>query len=268
MASIMLRRRKFWVQYFVPGKSAPLRLSLGTEDPALAALIKEKVEHLAALSDPQLLGLELPANILETLPAAATANSAPPPPVKTKGVPISQALSTYYLHIKESNHPRWVSAKLKALSALFSTKLVASATGVDFGRCENEKGAFRGQYLEEVPSTLLQTIIASRKGRDGKTPATEKTKRHYREVFHDFFEFCLSNSHMEVINFHTPNPVAALPSYLKGDRRIEFLDEAQIEQQYAALKGMPTLEAAARIMIELGLRRSEALWLTDVTALF
>ncbi|MFZ4780207.1 MAG: tyrosine-type recombinase/integrase, partial [Terrimicrobiaceae bacterium] len=75
-------------------------------------------------------------------------------------------------------------------------------------------------------------------------------------------EFCLSNSHMEVMNFHTPNPVAALPSYLKRKHEIVFLNEAQIEQQYAALKGMPTLEAAARIMIELGLRRSEALWLT------
>lgn len=127
----MERRRNLRPTLHHPGKSAPLRLSLGTEDPALAALIKEKVEHLASLSDPQLLGLELPANFLETLPAAATADSAPPPPVKTKGVPIHHALSTYYLHIKESNHPRWISAKLKALSALFSTKLVASVLTLD-----------------------------------------------------------------------------------------------------------------------------------------
>lgn len=258
----MLRRRKFWVQYFVPGKSAPLRQSLGTDNPALASLIKEKVEHLLALSDQRLLDVELPANILETLPVVSMAISTPPPTVETKGVSIIDAISAYYLHIKESNHPRWVSAKLKTLSSLFSTKLVASATGVDFGRCEQEKGAFWGKFLEEIPSTLLETVVASRKGRDGETPAAEKTKRHYREVFHDFFEYCLSHNLMKVANFHTPNPVAALPSYLDTNRQIVFLDEKQIGQQYAALEGNPTLAAAARIMIELGLRRSEALWLT------
>jgi len=262
MASITLRRRKFWVQYFVPGEPKPRRETLGTGEPALAALMKEKLECLLALGHPRLAGVELPANIFETLPVVSMAISPPPPAVETKGVSITDALSAYYLHIKESNHPRWVSAKLKTLSALFSTKLVASATGVDFGRCEQEKGAFRGKYLEEIPSILLETVVASRKGRDGETPAAEKTKRHYREVFHDFFEYCLSHNLMKVENFHTPNPVAALPSYLDTNRRIVFLDETQIGQQYAALEGIPTLAAATRIMIELGLRRSEALWLT------
>jgi len=72
----------------------------------------------------------------------------------------------------------------------------------------------------------------------------------------------LSHGLMLVKNFHTPNPVAALPSYLDGNRQIAFLDEKQIGEQYLALKSSPTLEAVARLMIELGLRRSEALWLT------
>jgi len=196
MASITLRRRKFWVQYFVPGEPKPRRETLGTGEPALAALMKEKLECLLALGHPRLAGVELPANIFETLPVVSMAISPPPPAVETKGVSITDALSAYYLHIKESNHPRWVSAKLKTLSALFSTKLVASATGVDFGRCEHEKGAFRGKYLEEIPSILLETVVASLKGRDGETPAAEKTKRHYREVFHDFFEYCLGSGNV------------------------------------------------------------------------
>jgi hypothetical protein len=58
----------------------------------------------------------------------------------------------------------------------------------------------------------------------------QKTKRHYREFFHHFFEFCLKFGIFSSSNWHCPNPVAALPSYLSRNRRIIFLTERHFVQ--------------------------------------
>jgi len=50
-------------------------------------------------------------------------------------------------------------------------------------------------------------------------------------------------------NFHCPNPVAALPSYLSRNRRIVFLDEAQVNEELRLLEPYPAIRMAAAIMI-------------------
>ncbi len=62
-------------------------------------------------------------------------------------------------------------------------------------------------------------------------------------------------------NFRYPNPMAALPSYVSKNEVIRFLSAKEKEALYSLLTPYPSLHAAARLMIEGGLRRSEALWL-------
>lgn len=89
-----------------------------------------------------------------------------------------------------------------------------------------------------------------------------KTMRHYRETFHHFFEFCLKFYLYHPSNWHRPNPISALPSYVSRNRRIVFLTEAQVEEQIARLSCNAVMQMAVMIMIYSGLRRAEALWLT------
>lgn len=276
MPSICLRRRKYWIQYYLPGCPRPVRQSLGVEDHAQARRMADKLGHLLAWLDPRLADVELPREILETLPPLSlpapvgmppvSAQAAEPGPFNSKPrVKIPEAIRGYYAHVRESNQPRWVSVKVKVLRVLFGDRPVAEATGESFAKTPPEAGFFRGTALEEISSTLLAELVAARTARDGVSPASEKTKRHYREVLHDFFEYCLSHGLMEVRNLHTPNPVAALPSYLGKNEGIRFLrnteETPEIDEQYAALGYNRSLHAAVTIMIEAGLRRSEALWL-------
>ncbi len=63
------------------------------------------------------------------------------------------------------------------------------------------------------------------------------------------------------MNFRYPNPMAALPSYVSKNEVIRFLSAKEKEALYSLLTPYTSLHAAARLMIEGGLRRSEALWL-------
>ena len=91
---------------------------------------------------------------------------------------------------------------------------------------------------------------------------SQKTKRHYRELFSHFFTFCINFELYQPSNFHCPNPVTALSGYSTKNGTIVFLNQEQIEQQLAVLEDRPALRIAVAIMIYAGLRRSEALWLT------
>jgi site-specific recombinase XerD len=93
-------------------------------------------------------------------------------------------------------------------------------------------------------------------------PVAIKTKRHYREVFHHFFKFCLKFGLYQPSNWYCPNPVAALPSYVLRNRKITFLTQEQVDEQIVALEDDPSVQMAAGIMIYAGLRRAETLWLT------
>jgi len=86
--------------------------------------------------------------------------------------------------------------------------------------------------------------------------------RHYRETFHHFFEFCIKFDLYQPTNWHRPNPISALPSYVTRNKRIVFLTQEQVDEQLAALASDPPMQMAATIMIHAGLRRAETLWLT------
>jgi integrase len=84
---------------------------------------------------------------------------------------------------------------------------------------------------------------------------------HYREFFHHFFEFCIKTSLYHPENWHCPNPVAALPTYLTKNGSITYLTENDVEAQLKVLTPYPSMFVAVAIMIYAGLRRSEVLWL-------
>lgn len=114
---------------------------------------------------------------------------------------------------------------------------------------------FTGKHLNEITPVLVPNFLEG-------LGVGRKTMRHYRELFHHFFEFCLKFDLYVPSNWHHPNPISALPSYVTRNQRISFLTKANVDAQIAAMNGEPAMQIAVMIMIHAGLRLAESLWLT------
>jgi integrase len=271
MASKYLRRSLWWIQFYHPVTRALIRESLDTTDEARAELLRERLDHEVALLDPRFQATELPPRVREILsggrqdPVAGSAISAPSPaPLAVPAVPqrsLDEALTAYLEFIRIENAPHHVANKLSILRRFFGSARIGRLGG----QCKvspGKRGAgsadepfFTGETVHEIGPALVQKFIE-------ELPVATKTKRHYREVFHHFFEFCLKFAFYQSANAHCPNPVGALPGYVCRNRRIVFLTAEQVEEQLRTLEPHPTLRIAAAIMIHAGLRRAETLWLS------
>ena len=283
MAAIYLRKQTWWLRFYDPRTRELVRESLGTSDEARAELLRQRVELEAALREPRFQAAPLPDNLRRAL-GCAVGDTGPADPAKTKTdlpavsappatagpaspaapaprIELDDALRGYFDFITTDNAPRHVENKLSMLRRfLGGLRAEQFAQNEDRAarqrRLKNPAAAFfTGMYLDELTPTLLQEFFAA-------LDVSRKTKRHYREFFHHFMEHCIKFGLHRPENFHCPNPVAALPTYLSRNQRIVFLDQEQIDEELRLLEPHPAIRIAVAIMIHAGLRRAEALWLT------
>jgi len=269
MASIFYRGKPpagcWWVQYYHPRTGEITRFSLATGDRYAAEVIRRRVELEVDLRRPELQLQFVPAPIVENLGPAfptvalnvspAPQETSPEPAVESKPRATTADLLKLYWHvIQEENVAEHQSNKLSILRHFFGGALVAEVTGV---ACRSMPLAyFEGQFADEITAQNIRDFIASRN-------LEPKTKRHYRELFHNLFEVALADGLLAPINYHSPNPMSALPSYSARRRKpIIFLKPEDITRQFEVLRDCPPMLAAAQLMIHAGLRRAEALWLT------
>lgn len=162
-----------------------------------------------------------PARIKPSAPAPAT-NAPPPATVAAPDAKIDNALKAYLDFIRIENSPHHVAGKLSMMRRFFGTKRIDALAGLPNPR-RNGQGPgeihfpfFRGDSIRELTASLVQSFMA-------QLDVSKKTKRHYREFFHHFFEFCMKFEFYRPTNWHNPNPISALPSYVSRNRRIVFL---------------------------------------------
>lgn len=298
MASVYARGKIRWVKFYPPGCSQPSRQSLGEVDPALAELIRRKLELELQLRVPELRSVALPANVTGTFGDPAPPAPAPPvppppvplsetPPVVPAAEPVSphspparKVLAEYLAHIEVENSEHHVKNKTGYLKKFFGSALMDAAikdaalknpkkgsgkdskkrSGMRSKRATKRapkvsKGVFKGETLADVQVGDVRGMI------DG-LPLGKKTKRHYRNAFHAFFEFAMKCGHYAPTNFRYPNPMSALPSYYEKNKQIIYLTQQEIDNVLEILKPSPPVRIAAAVMIYGGLRRAETLWLT------
>ncbi len=274
MASKYLRRSTWWIQFYHPVTRALIRESLDTADEAKAELLRERIDHEVALLDPRYEAVELPPRVREIVPTGShgraltvphsqsTAISPEIPTMTTfgSGRSLDEALKAYVDFIRIENAAHHVANKFSILRRFFGSARIARAGGQlkatprNANATPQQQPFFVGGKVHEIGPALVQRFIE-------QLSVSTKTKRHYREVFHHFFEFCLKFGFYQPVNSHCPNPVGALPSYVSRNRRIVFLAAEQIEEQLRVLEPHPNLRIAAALMIYAGLRRAETLWL-------
>lgn len=278
MAAKFIRKLTWWVRFYHPATKALVRESLNTHDEARAELLRQRIELEVQLQEPRFQMAPLPDPLqkilggrvhlgegdlfsrpIETAPAASANPQFPPQATMQRRVPIKEAVKDYIAFIRAENAAHHASTKVSMLRRFLGSKVMAELIGKN--QPEKGKGAtlhpayFKGEFVDELSSTLIQRFIES-------LDISVKTKRHYREMFHHLFEYCLKFGLYQPTNWHYPNPIAALPSYLVRNQRIVFLTEAQVEEQLKVLEPFPEMRVAAAIMIYAGLRRAEMIWLT------
>lgn len=279
MAAKFLRRRTWWVRFYDPRTGALMRGSLETHDEARAELLRERIELEAALLAPRFQAAEIPTAIRAlvqgekpvptgtghthrepTVPAVVTGTPAPQTIPKPRAN-IETAIKAYLDFIRIENASHHVAGKLSMMRRFFGSEWINALTlhrRLDkpqrrFG--EVHAPFFKGSFVDEITPAIVQGFM-------DHLDVSKKTKRHYREFFHHFFEFCMKFDFYQPTNWHNPNPIAALPSYVSRNRRIVFLTHEQVEEQLRVLEGFPKLQMAVAIMIHAGLRRAETMWLT------
>jgi integrase len=263
MASIYQRGNLFWVKLRDPRTGETVRHSLETGDPARAKLLKERIEIEAKLADPRFLSVEVPpplAELLGTSPAgpviAPAHNSQVPVPPR---VAVEDALRVYIEFTRQENEAHHFADKVSKLRQFFGDKRIEPFEPKKLSKSRPRKKRavpfkFRGRYVDEITPEVLGQYFS------GLT-CGDKTKRGYRQVFHQMFQVWIKQGIYHPPNFHCPNPVAALPSYQSKNSQIVFLRPEQIEQQLRLLGPYPPFQMAVALMIHAGLRKSEALWL-------
>ena len=260
MASIYPRGNTHWIKYYPPGRSEPERQTLATPDPAMAQLMRRKLELEVALRQPELRGVTLPAKIWETLgesslpaasPGAVVFSVAAVPAAAASAAPasplIEEVLFEYVAFIRVENDGNHAVNKIGHLKKFFG----AARLGVE----GPEKGVFKGETLADVKVGNVRRLIDS-------LPVAKKTKKHHRETFHSLFEFAMKYNFFLPINFRYPNPMSALPGYHEKNKPIVYLKQTQIDDLLEKLAPHPSVRVAAALMIYGGLRRAEALWMT------
>jgi integrase len=292
----------WWLQYYHPRTGDLERFSLATGDRCAAYLIRLRVDLEIELLKPNIASARVPTPILVNLglaPAASLdaqgvaeasqlgATSVPvkngnPALQKEKRTALVEGLERYITFIRAENADSHLPKKMSILRLMFGSEVLELAGGDRGPFCEP---GIEIKYVDELTASVAGRYLrrrdadeAARIKKGGRKPdASEepplkganatllkrKTLRHYREVLHHFAEVMLKFGLMQPGNIHCPNPMAALPSYgAKGKQRIIYLRQNQVDEQLAAVAASPSIHAGVMILIEAGLRRAEALWLT------
>ena len=270
MGSIYKRRNSFWVKFRDPLQGQEIRQSLETQEEGVARCKLRKIELLCELRRPEVVVTTLPDKLqlllLELMPkhllpekeslVLPAAPPSPAPPAEIPPITIEKALSEYLAFISSENAQRTVDNKLSILRKFMGSSLMERLTGIAMHKgSPRHKAEFSGKYVTDITPAIVQKFIE-------KSATAKKTRRHYRELFHHLFEFLLKRHMIEPRSWHTPNTMASLPSYWEKNVVITYMSSEEIVNQLEALQSKPVIRMAVLLMIETGLRRSEALWLT------
>jgi integrase len=281
MASKFLRRQKWWVKFRHPRTGQLFRESLQTHDAVRAELMRARIEVQLLLLEPKFHNVELPQSLASLLDCPVQAEveafiqtTAPPvtvpspvqepQPVRTRTT-VDAAVAAYLKFVRSENASAHVSNKVSIFRRFLGDKRIEAMGGPvrvknSARKASSTDGAilkpfFTGTHLDEISPALVQEFIEGLGvGRD--------TMRHYRQCFHHWFSFCLKFDLYHPTNWHRPNPMSGLSSYVTRNRQIDFLTQEQIQEQLAALHEHPAVRMAVAVMIYAGLRLSETLWMT------
>ena len=113
-------------------------------------------------------------------------------------------------------------------------------------------------YLEQITTAQISEFILERVSRHGLQP---KTANRYRELMQRLLNWAVQERGVRMPG--GINPATKVKRYAERAPQIRFLNKEQIKAQLQAVEKYPMLRAMVAMLIYAGLRREEALWLTQ-----
>jgi len=239
MASIIKRRKVYYLQYYVGGKLK--RRSLETDSLKLA---KVKVKQFEA---------------------DRSQGEDNPLPSKTSVV---QIVSEYVGYVRLVKTPKSAQTDIYYLRQIFGTicpalEITSRKIGVKAqkrplkpGQDKRFKSCIEADFFEEITTADISSFITAQVKSRGLAP---KTANRYREILSRMFNWATKQGKIKMPG--GKNPASAVERYKEHAPEIRFLTLPQIDEQLNALKETPQLQTMVAMYIYASLRREELLWL-------
>ncbi|MHC4993499.1 MAG: tyrosine-type recombinase/integrase [Planctomycetota bacterium] len=248
MASIYKRGTTWWVHYYVNGKSVDRSLRTGNE--RIARDRKRKLEA---------------ANEMDQLDAPSS-------------TPITMIVQQYVEYLIATRPHKSAKNDLSYLRAFFGICCEALELGSHVprkfrpghnGNPKRELPKIKDKLkkrhvpvsrLEQITPEMISQFLLDRLVEDGIAP---KTVNRQREVLRGLFTFALEHKGYVCPDRRYRHPVEGVRRHREQAPIISWLKADEIKQQLSVLEDFPTLKAMVGVYIFAGLRRAEALWLTQ-----
>lgn len=227
MASLFQRGNRFYVRLYVNGK--PRDIATETTNRKVAGQIKRRLEY------------ESTSGLLET----------------ATRIRLDDLLNEFVEHLRMKLPPKSVVNDISRLRCLFGP-IVPALVRRRPGKPAKAPTTLVVSNVEQITTQMLNRRLDER-----AREVSPKTVNEDREVLHRMFAYAIEFKGMVHPDRRTPNPAAAVKRRRIAAPIIRFLTPEQIRCQLDALSDHVVVRTAAAIMIYAGLRRSEAMWLTD-----
>lgn len=184
-----------------------------------------------------------------------------PLPSKT---PVAKVLSAYVEAMRATKTKNTVKSELYYLRDIFGPV----CPELEPGRKTPERKAgdkrarptlhIEAPWFENISTPQIASLILDRVQGRGLSP---KTCNHYRSILSRLFSWAMSQYGVKMPG--DLNPAAKTERFRERAKPIRFLTLVQIDEQLEALEENPEIQTMVALFIYAGLRREEALWLTQ-----
>ena len=240
MACTYKRGNRFWASYYI-GKRQ-IKKSLGTDNERVARSKLKRLEYELALGD------------------LHVASRLPLPAVLEAFCKELQATRTYKSYKNDFS-------RLRIFFGPVCEMLKPGTPGMKRGTKSRVPCADRyagkhtgGEFLEDITPQVINRFIAARVQNDAWSP---KTVNLMRQTLHKLFSYAIKHHGFCSRDRRYPNPAAGVERKREPAREIRFLRLEEIPVQLQAVAQNPVIHAMVAAYIYAGLRREEAMWLTD-----
>jgi integrase len=243
MASIYKRDKIWWVHYLVAGKSVCKSLKTANERVALDK--KQKLE-----------ALEITGQLMQP-----------------SNTPVVTFLQSFCEYLAKTRTKKSAKNDFSYLRGFFGPCCPALHLGSNVPkkfRRENQdfpmiKDKLKKRHipvrnLEDISSAMVSNFIQDRIVSDN---IKAKTANRMREVLHKMFSHAIEHNDYICPDRRYRNPIEGVKRLKEDSNPITWLEDDEIAKQLDALKEYPVIHALVAVYIYAGLRREEALWLTD-----
>ena len=240
MAHLYKRRRQFWICYYINGKK--IQKSLATDNERIARDKKRKIEYELSIGDLHV----------------------------TSKLPLPIVLENFCKYLKISRTYKSYKNDISRLRIFFGPiceSLRICPPGIKrahkYSKPVADKYAHahvKAELLEDISPEIINRFLADRVRINDWAP---KTSNLMRQILHKLFSYAIKHHGFRSRNGGYPNPVAGVDRLHEPAPQIRFLSLEQIKEQLNVLEDNCRIHAMAVTYIYAGLRREEALWLTN-----